>query len=367
MNTQELYSHLGKVVEPDILESLADLEMISQVTKKLGGYSVELLTYPANGGYFDPIADQMEQIAREHGVLLEIKARAMTEPEIKKLESHLLDKTLIKDGENRVNRLMAPGSRTRVLGFSSGKGGVGKSSVTVGVASALARRGHSVGILDADVYGFSIPRMLGAVRPPSLIGKVMIPPVRFGIKTMSVGYFVADDTPVIWRGPMLHKALEQFLLDVFWGEIDYLCVDLPPGTGDVTLSLAEYLPKIETFVVTTPQDAAERVAQRSALAARKLKLPLRGVIENMSYFRGDDKKRYDIFGKGGGESLAQSLELPLIGTIPIEIALREGGDVGNPIVFASPESEVSVEFMRIAQVIEAMGPARIYKSELKVR
>ncbi|CAG4929756.1 unnamed protein product, partial [Acidithrix sp. C25] len=135
----------------------------------------------------------------------------------------------------------------------------------------------------------------------------------------------------------------------------------------VTLSLAEYLPKIETFVVTTPQDAAERVAQRSALAARKLKLPLRGVIENMSYFRGDDKKRYDIFGKGGGESLAQSLELPLIGTIPIEIALREGGDVGNPIVFASPESEVSVEFMRIAQVIEAMGPARIYKSELKVR
>ncbi|CAG4929762.1 P-loop NTPase [Acidithrix sp. C25] len=217
MNTQELYSHLGKVVEPDILESLADLEMISQVTKKLGGYSVELLTYPANGGYFDPIADQMEQIAQEYGVPLEIKARAMTDAEIKKLESHLLDKTLIKDGENRVNRLMAPGSRTRVLGFSSGKGGVGKSSVTVGVASALARRGHSVGILDADVYGFSIPRMLGAVRPPSLIGKVMIPPVRFGIKTMSVGYFVADDTPVIWRGPMLHKALSSFFWMSFGG------------------------------------------------------------------------------------------------------------------------------------------------------
>ncbi|MDA8101768.1 MAG: Mrp/NBP35 family ATP-binding protein [Nitrospiraceae bacterium] len=262
---------------------------------------------------------------------------------------------------------MAPGTKTRVLGFSSGKGGVGKSSVTVSVAAALAARGHKVGILDADVYGFSVPKMLGLQRPPAVIGKLLVPPVAFGIKTMSIGYFVSDDTPVIWRGPMLHKALEQFVVDVFWGDLDFLCVDLPPGTGDVTLSLAEYLPKVETFVVTTPQAAAERVAQRSALAARKLKLPLRGVIENMSYFRGDDGKRYDIFGQGGGEKLAASLEVPLIGSVPIDIPLREGGDDGTPVVVSNPDSEVAKAFFSLAESIEGMGPARIYKTELKVR
>ena len=370
MNSENLYEILGAELEPDILLPLAELAMISQPSKRISKYSIDLFTYPTVGGYFVALAKSLEQKALMAGAKLEINPVAMSDEQIGELERRLLDLTLeesLSQPAERVNRLMAPGTKTRVLGFSSGKGGVGKSSVTVGVATALARRGHRVGILDADVYGFSIPKMLGIQRPPAVIGKVIIPPVAWGIKTMSVGYFVSDDTPVIWRGPMLHKALEQFLVDVYWGDIEYLCIDLPPGTGDVTLSLAEYLPKVETFVVTTPQDAAERVAQRSALAARKLKLPLRGVIENMSYFRGDDQKRYDIFGSGGGQKLSASLDVPLIGTIPIDIPLREGGDVGIPVVISKPESEVTAEFLRIAQTIEAMGPARIYKSELKVR
>lgn len=369
MNSENLFEKLGAVLEPDILVPISDLGMLSQLSRRLSKYSVDLFAYPAPAGYFDSLILKLEAAAAQEGAKLEIDLKEMSEDQLAKLEAHLENLTLeaVPGGTDRVNRLMAAGTKTRILGFSSGKGGVGKSSVTVGIATALARRGHRVGILDADVYGFSIPKMLGIQRPPAVIGKVMVPPVAYGIKTMSVGYFVSDDTPVIWRGPMLHKALEQFLVDVYWGDIEYLCVDLPPGTGDVTLSLAEYLPKIETFVVTTPQDAAERVAQRSALAARKLKLPLRGVIENMSYFRGDDAKRYDIFGRGGGEKLAKSLGVPLLGSIPIDIPLREGGDIGEPVVMERPELEVSVEFLRIAQVIEAMGPARIYKAELKVR
>ena len=191
---------------------------------------------------------------------------------------------------------MQPRSKTRILGISSGKGGVGKSSVTVNLAVTLARMGHDVGILDADVYGFSVPKMLGVHTDPLIIGDLVVPPTANGVRCLSMGYFVPDDTPVIWRGPMLHKALEQFLVDAYWGEPDFLLIDMPPGTGDVTLSLGQYLTKTEVFVVTTPQPAAERVAQRSAYAARKLKLSVRGVIENMSWFTGDDGTRYELFG-----------------------------------------------------------------------
>ena len=194
--------------------------------------------------------------------------------------------------EGRPNRFMDPKSLTRVIGISSGKGGVGKSSVTVNLAISLARAGYDVGILDADVYGFSVPKMLGIDQDPVIIGDLVVPPTAHGVRCLSMGFFVADDTPVIWRGPMLHKALEQFLVDAFWGEPDFLLVDMPPGTGDVTLSLGQYLSKTEVYVVTTPQPAAQRVAQRSAYAARKLKLAVRGVIENMSWFTGDDGTRY---------------------------------------------------------------------------
>ncbi len=268
--------------------------------------------------------------------------------------------------EGRPNRFMQPRSKTRILGISSGKGGVGKSSVTVNLAVALAQRGFDVGILDADVYGFSVPKMLGVTNDPLIIGDLVVPPTANGVRCLSMGYFVPDDTPVIWRGPMLHKALEQFLVDAYWGEPDYLLIDMPPGTGDVTLSLGQYLTKTEVYVVTTPQPAAERVAQRSAYAARKLKLAVRGVIENMSWFTGDDGKRYELFGAGGGTQLADELGVPLLAQVPLVSALRQGGDIGVPTVVAEPDSEVAAVFGALATSIVELGPARVYRKELSL-
>ena len=267
----------------------------------------------------------------------------------------------------RLNQFMTPGSRTRVVGVSSGKGGVGKSSVTVNLAVALARAGHEVGILDADVYGYSIPRMLGLTEPPAIESEQIVPPRAFGVSCVSMGFFVGEDQPVMWRGPMLHKALEQFLVDVAWGEPDYLLVDMPPGTGDVALSMAQYLPRCELVVVTTPQAAAQRVAQKTAYMARNLKLPLRGIIENMSWFTGDDGHRYELFGAGGGQSLADELGVQLLGQIPLIPTVREGGDVGIPVTVSDPDGEAARAFGAVAARIVEMGPARIYRSELKIR
>jgi ATP-binding protein involved in chromosome partitioning len=269
--------------------------------------------------------------------------------------------------EGRPNRFMAPGSRTRVLGVSSGKGGVGKSSVTVNLAVALAAKGHEVGLLDADVYGFSVPKMLGVGRGPTAIDELLVPPVVHGVRCLSMGYFVPDEQPVIWRGPMLHKALEQFLVDAYWGEPDFLLVDMPPGTGDVALSLGQYLPRTEIVVVTTPQPAAQRVAQRSAAAAKRLKLPVRGVIENMSWFTGDDGRRYELFGAGGGQALADQLEVPLLARIPLVPAVREGADQGVPVRVSDPAGEAALAFDELARAVVALGPARVYRRELTVR
>ena len=268
--------------------------------------------------------------------------------------------------EGRPNKFMEPRSKTRILGISSGKGGVGKSSVTVNLAIALQRAGYDVGILDADVYGFSVPKMLGVRTDPLIIGDLVVPPTANGVRCLSMGFFVADDTPVIWRGPMLHKALEQFLVDAYWGEPDFLLIDMPPGTGDVTLSLGQYLTKTEVFVVTTPQPAAQRVAQRSAYAARKLKLAVRGVIENMSWFTGDDGTRYELFGSGGGPQLADDLGVPLLGQVPLVPALREGGDEGVPIMVSDPDGEAAQVFAQLAATIAGLGPARVYRRELTV-
>ncbi|MBA3654949.1 MAG: Mrp/NBP35 family ATP-binding protein [Actinobacteria bacterium] len=259
-----------------------------------------------------------------------------------------------------------PGNRARVLGINSGKGGVGKSSVTVNIAIALARRGHQVAILDADVYGFSIPKMLGIEEDPISLEDIMIPPVRHGVAVISTGFFVGDEQAVIWRGPMLHKALQQFLVDVWWGDLDYLLVDMPPGTGDVALSMSQYVPRSEVYIVTTPQAAAQRVAQRTAAMAAKVNLPVRGVIENMSWFTGDDGKRYEIFGRGGGAELAERIGVPLLGQVPLVPALREGGDIGLPITVAEPDSEAAQAFVTLADAVHALGPKRIYKSALKI-
>ena len=258
------------------------------------------------------------------------------------------------------------GSKTRIIGVSSGKGGVGKSSVTVNLAISLVRAGHTAAILDADVYGFSVPKMLGGDQDPVIIGDTVVPTAVHGVRCLSMGYFVPEDQPVIWRGPMLHKAIEQFMGDAYWGEPDFMLVDMPPGTGDVTLSLAQVMPRAEVIVVTTPQAAAQRVAQRSAFAARKLKLSVRGVIENMSWFTGDDGTRYELFGRGGGAQLAGDLGVPLIGQIPLVPELREGGDTGRPITVTDPDCEASLAFSAVAKHLVAIGPARVYRRELSL-
>ena len=267
----------------------------------------------------------------------------------------------------RSNPFDDKGSRTRVIAVASGKGGVGKSTVTVNLAVALALQGASVAILDADVYGFSVPSMLGIDRPPTLLGDLLVPPVAYGVRCISMGFFVDEDQAVMWRGPMLHKALEQFLVDVHWGKPDFLLLDLPPGTGDVSMSIAQFLPRAEVLVVTTPQAAAERVAQRAAVLARQLRLPVRGVVENESWFTGDDGKRYELFGHGGGELLAESLGVALLAQIPFLPSLRQGGDSGVPIAASDPEGEAGRAFAALAERVKALGPGRVYRSELSVR
>ena len=261
------------------------------------------------------------------------------------------------------------GPRTRTIGIFSGKGGVGKSSVTVNLAVTLARSGHSVGLLDADVYGYSVPKMLGLdAEPDSAAGGLVRPPEAFGVRCMSVGFLVeSDETPVMWRGPLLHKLLEEFLTKVDWGEPDYLIFDMPPGTGDVALSMHNYLPQAEMIVVTTPQPAAERVAQRSASMAAKINTPVLGVIENMSWFIGDDGTRYELFGAGGGAQLAAKLNVPLIGQVPFVPGLREGGDAGVPVVVSDPSGDAARAFSEIARWIESKGPKRRFHPELTIR
>jgi ATP-binding protein involved in chromosome partitioning len=269
--------------------------------------------------------------------------------------------------EGRTVPFAEPGSKTRPLLISSGKGGVGKSSVTVNLAVALAQQGYSVGIVDADIYGFSIPRMLGADRDPVVIDQMLVPPESYGVRCISIGYFVPEGQAVVWRGPMLHKALEQFLTDVFWDEPDFLLVDMPPGTGDIALSLSQYLPRAEVYVVTTPQPAAQKVAALSAAMAAKVNMTVKGVIENMSWFTGDDGKRYEIFGSGGGQELADELGVPLLGKLPLVPELREGGDDGVPIIIADPDSEAAKLFHEMARRIAVdLKSKKVYNSALKI-
>jgi len=257
-------------------------------------------------------------------------------------------------------------SRTRVLLIASGKGGVGKSSVTTNLGVALAARGKSVAVVDADVWGFSIPGMLGIDQDPTIIDEMIVPPERHGVRCISMGFFVEENQPVIWRGPMLHKALEQFLTDVYWDDPEYLLIDLPPGTGDIALSISQFLPRGEVVVVTTPQPAAQRVAQRAAYMAHKVNLQVLGVIENMSWFTGDDGKRYELFGAGGGQKLAADLEVPLLGSIPLIPALREGADVGDPVALQT-DTEAGRVFAALAEKLDVeLAPRRRYRSELKI-
>ena len=237
-----------------------------------------------------------------------------------------------------------PDSLTRVYAIASGKGGVGKSSVTANLAAAMAASGLKVGVIDADIYGFSLPRMLGVSQQPTKVDDMILPPVAHGVKVISIGMFVPPGRPVVWRGPMLHRALEQFLADVYWGDLDVLLLDLPPGTGDIAISVAQLLPSSELVVITTPQVAAAEVAERAGAIALQTNQRIVGVVENMSWLEQPDGSRLEVFGSGGGASVADSLSratgagVTLLGQVPLDVSLREAGDGGTPVVLASPES-----------------------------
>ena len=373
---EEVLEALRPVQDPELHRSVVDLDMVRDVRVGDGRVGVTIaLTVagcPLRAEITDRVTAAVGALAGVSGV--DVDLTVMTEEERAALRARLQGEGghaghahAASGGPAEPIPFADPSSRTRVLGLSSGKGGVGKSSVTVNLAVALSRLGHSVAVLDADVYGFSIPKMLGLDQQPVVIDGMIVPPVAEGIAVMSTGFLVADDQPVIWRGPMLHKALNQFLTDVYWGEPDFLLVDMPPGTGDVALSLAQFMPRTEVYVVTTPQPAAQRVAQRSALMARKVNLAVRGVIENMSWFTGDDGRRYQIFGAGGGQLLADDLKVPLLGQIPLVTALREGGDGGRPVTLTDPAGEASQAFEALAKRVDALGRGRIAHPELTIR
>ncbi len=374
---QDVIEALRPVQDPELHRSIVDLDMVRSVQVQLPTVNVLVaLTIPGC-----PLKAEIQNrvsgaVTALDGVeTVNLEFTSMTDEEREHLRTKLHGDPASTAGsqpshghaEGRAIPFADPSSRTRVLLIASGKGGVGKSSVTANLAIALAQRGKRVSVVDADVWGFSIPRMLGVDRPPVLIDQMIVPPEAYGVNCISMGFFVEEDQPVIWRGPMLHKALEQFLTDVFWDEPDYLVVDLPPGTGDISISLAQFLPRAELYVVTTPQPAAQKVAQRAAFMAEKVRLDTKGVIENMSWFTGDDGKRYELFGSGGGQALAERVDVPLLGQIPLVPELREGGDEGRPIMAVDPESEAGRAIAAIAERVDVeLAPTRRYNPALKI-
>ena len=370
---------LRPVQDPELHMSIVDLGMVKQVDIAGSSVSVLIALTVAGCPLRAEITDRVTAALRPIGVDdVRVDMTVMTDEDRHAVRekmaraggghghSHATGAQPLGHEQGRTNPFMEAGSRTRVLGITSGKGGVGKSSVTVNTAVALAKQGFDVAILDADVYGFSVPKMLGIDQDPVVIDDMIVPPIAHGVKVISIGFFVDDDQPVMWRGPMLHKALEQFLVDVFWGDPDFLLIDMPPGTGDVALSMAQYLPRSEVYVVTTPQPAAQRVAQRTAYMAKKINLPLRGVIENMSWFTGDDGRRYELFGAGGGNALAAELGVPLLAQVPLVPDLRAGGDVGLPVTVSAPGDEAAQAFDALATRLVELGRARIFRPELRI-
>src|SRR6478735_3281828 len=369
---------LRPVQDPELHRSIVDLGMLRGVDIRPNGVVGVLIALTVPGC---PLKNEIQRRVSDAATELDgvdsidLEFTVMTDGEREELRKSLHGDSAATAGqapahghaEGRIIPFAQNGSKTRPLLISSGKGGVGKSSVTANVAVALAQQGYSVGVVDADIYGYSIPRMLGADRDPTVIDEMIIPPEAWGVRCISIGYFVPQGQAVIWRGPMLHKALEQFLTDVFWDEPDFLLIDMPPGTGDIALSLSQYLPRGEVYVVTTPQPAAQQVARLSAAMAQKVNLPVKGVIENMSWFTADDGKRYELFGAGGGQQLADELEVPLLGQLPLVPALREGGDTGRPITAVDPDSEAAQAFHTIATKIAVeLRPKKVFSPSLKI-
>lgn len=326
---------LATVDDPEIRRPITDLGMVDDVHIDGDHVTVQILLTTAGCPLRDTITGDVEKAV--HGVdgveSVEVSMGVMNDEQ----KSALREK-LTGHAEREIP-FTKPGSLTRVIAVTSGKGGVGKSSVTANLAVALAKKGLKVGVLDADIYGFSLPRMLGVTTEPQSIDGMIVPPSGAGgVKVISIGMFVPEGQPIIWRGPMLHRALQQFLADVFWGDLDVLLLDMPPGTGDVAISVAQLLPNAEILIVTTPQVAAAEVAERSGAITTQTRQRVIGVIENMSYLESPDGERVEIFGAGGGEAVSAHLsnllgyEVPLITQVPLDIELRKGGDVGVPSV-----------------------------------
>jgi ATP-binding protein involved in chromosome partitioning len=360
VDDQALRDTIGTIEDPLLHRSLGDLGMVAMAEKRrLGGdritVSVPVPNYPALSELERRIQVALADAGREAEVTIEVMDDAGREAMMAALR---------QDAPPGVGET---GSRTRVVAVSSGKGGVGKSSVTTNLAVALTRKGHSVGVIDGDIWGFSIPRMLGIDQPPVVIEQSIIPPVAHGVKAMSMDYFVPDDKAVIWRGPMLHKAIEQFLQDVWWDDPDFLIVDMPPGTGDIAISMSQFLPRAQVLLVTTPQPTAQRVAKRAALMAAQVNQDVMGVVENMSWFTGDDGTRYEIFGAGGGKALADDLGVPLMAQIPLLPTMREGADRGAPVIEVAAESEAAAAFETLADAVLAKKPRVRTHPELVIR
>ncbi|MCU1659262.1 MAG: Protein mrp [Pseudonocardiales bacterium] len=348
-------SALATVNDPEIRKPITDLNMVDSVAVGADG-AVDvrvLLTVPGCPMKEQLTRDVTAAVSGVPGVsAVNVTLGVMSAEQLTALRQQLR-------GDTPANEIpfAQPGSRTRVYAVASGKGGVGKSSVTVNIAASLAAKGLSVGVLDADIYGFSVPRMLGVTGKPTQVDQMIMPPVAHDVKVISIGRFTPGNTAVVWRGPMLHRALQQFLADVFWGELDVLLMDLPPGTGDIAISVAQLVPSAELLVVTTPQLAAREVAERAGSIALQTHQQIVGVVENMSWLDLPDGSRMELFGSGGGQAVADSLaastgtSVPLLGQIPIDQLVREGGDSGSPIVLSDPASPAATALRGVADAL----------------
>ena len=344
---------LATVQDPEIHRPITELDMVESVAVDARG-AVRLGILLTIQGC--PLKDKLRNditaaVAAVPGVTgVAIDFGAMTQEQRQALQTRLRGPAAAEP----VIPFAQPGSRTRVYGIASGKGGVGKSSVTVNLAAALAARGVSVGVVDADVYGHSVPRMLGVAERPTQVEDMIMPPSAHGVKVISIGMFTRGNAAVVWRGPMLHRALQQFLADVYWGDLDVLLLDLPPGTGDIAISLAQLLPSAEILVVTTPQPAAAEVAERAGAVALQTHQRLVGVVENMSWLELPTGERMEVFGSGGGQAVADSLtrligaQVPLLGQVPLDTRVREAGDAGTPVVLSDPDAPAAAALRAVA-------------------
>jgi ATP-binding protein involved in chromosome partitioning len=344
---------LATVNDPEIRRPITELGMVSDVQiGPDGAVDVEILLTVAGCPMKETLTrDTTAAVSAVAGVgAVTVRLGVMSEEQRRGLREQL------RGGAGEpVIPFAEPGSLTRVYAVASGKGGVGKSSVTVNLAAAMAAEGLRVGVVDADVYGFSVPRMLGVEHRPTQVDDMILPPVAHDVKVISIGMFVPGNQPVVWRGPMLHRALQQFLADVFWGDLDVLLLDLPPGTGDIAFSVAQLVPGAEILVVTTPQQAAAEVAERAGAIALQTHQHIVGVVENMAWLELPDGSRMELFGSGGGQVVADSLTravgapVPLLGQIPLDVTLREGGDSGVPVVLSHPDSAAAVVLRGVAR------------------